>query len=182
MEIEGYKDHNTRRLLFEYISDNPGSTFKVIRSAFKLTDSTLRYHLGYLQRRKKIVQEKKGREKCYYSYLKKRFPFSDPNLNLSGKQERLLQIISQNPDITYKELKTRSGMDRASFSYNLRKLKRMKLIWRVTKKGKTGYDIVTKEGLADEMFLILVRKYLDGDVDKDEMIDILDKLKDYRGE
>lgn len=180
MEGEGYKDHDTRRVLYEYISENPGSTFKVLRSAFKLTDGTLRYHLGYLQRRRRIVQEKKGRENCYYSYLKKRFLFSDPNLNLNDKQEKLLQIISQHPNINYKELKACSGMDKASFSYNLKKLKRMKLIWRMKKKDTTGYDIVTKEKLADEMFLILVNKYLDGEVDKDVVMEIVDKLKDYR--
>lgn len=180
LEGEGYKDHRTRKLLYEYISENPGSTFKVLKSAFKLTDGTLRYHLGYLQRRRRIVQEKKGREKCYFCYLKKRFPFTDPNLNLTGKQEFLLDLISKHPIIGYKELKQRSGMDKPVFSYNLKKLKKLKLVWRVNRNGKTGYEIVTQERLADEMFLILVNKYLDGDMEKDEMIDILEKLKDYR--
>ena len=182
MEGEGYKDHHTRRLLYDYISENPGSTFKVLKSAFKLTDGTLRYHLGYLQKRRKIVQEKKGREKCYFSYLKKRFPFSDPNLHLSENQEFLLDLISKHPTIGYRELKERSGMDTASFSYNLKKLKRLKLVWRVNRGSSIGYEIVTREKLADEMFLILVNRYLDGEVEKDDMMDIIERLKEYREE
>lgn len=49
-------------------------------------------------------------------------------------------------------------------------------------KGKTGYEIVTKERLTDEMFLILVNKYPDGDVEKDDMMDILQRLKEYKKE
>lgn len=182
MEGEGYKDHRTRKLLYEYISENPGSTFKVLKSVFKLTDGTLRYHLGYLLKGRRIVQERKGREKCYFCYLKKRFPFSDPKLDLTEKQEFLLELITIHPMISFKELKRRSGMDSSSFNYNLKKLKKMKLVWRVKGNGKVGYEIVTKERLADEMFLVLVKKYLDGEIDKNDLMDILEKLKGYRRE
>jgi predicted transcriptional regulator len=182
MEGEGYKDHRTRMLLYEYISENPGPTFKVLKSAFKLTDGTLRYHLGYLQKRRRIVQEKKGREKCYFSYLRKKFPFTDPSLHLNKSQEFLLELVSRYPGISFKDLKRRSGMDRASFDYNLKKLKRSKLIWKIDRNGSKGYEIVTKERLADEMFLALVNKYLDGEIGKDDMMEILRKLRSYREE
>ncbi len=91
----------------------------------------------------------------------------------------MLQIISQYPIISYKELKERSGLGKASFTYNLKRLKKMKLIWRVKKKDKIGYDILTKEKLADEMYLLVVNKYLEGEVDKDTMMELIEKLKDY---
>ena len=182
MEISGYKDHKTRLLLFEYINENPGSTFKRLKSTLNLSDSTLRYHLGYLLKRSRIVQEKDGREKCYYSYLKKRFPFSDPKLALNKKQERILQIISIEPLIGYKDLKNKSGMDSSTFKYNMKQLKKKKLIWKVTHDSVSGYDIITKERLSNEMFLIMVNKYLDGEVEKDMMMSIVEKLKDFSEE
>ncbi len=179
MEMNDYKDHGTRSLLYDYIRKNPGSTFIMLKSVLKIPDGTLRYHLGYLLKRNKIVQEKNGREKCYYSYHKERFPFSDPNLKLNKEQKRILQIVSMEPMIPYKELKRRSGLEPSSFKYNLKQLKKKKLIWRIKKGDRIGYDIITKERLADEMFLIMTNKYLDGEVEKETMMSIVEKLKDY---
>ncbi|MGA1822821.1 MAG: winged helix-turn-helix transcriptional regulator [Thermoplasmatota archaeon] len=180
MEAQGYRDHDTRRLLYEYIRDNPGATYRMLKKAFKLTDGTLRYHLDYLQRKRKVVQEKSGREKCYFSYLKKRFPFSDPDLHLNEAQEKLLDIISRDPGLSIGDLRRRSGMKRESFQYNLRKLKKLKLVWRVKGIEGSGYEIVTRERLADEMFLLTVNRFLDGKIEKEEMMSIIERLKDYR--
>ena len=177
--MDGYKDHRTRSLLYDYINKNPGSTFKMLKSVFKIPDGTLRYHLRYLLKRNRIVQEKEGREKCYYSYLKKRFPFCDPDLKLNKEQERLLQLISLEPMIPYKDLKRRSGQKPSSFKYNIQQLKKKKLIWRIRRGNRIGYDLITEKRLADEMFLIIVDKYLDGEVDKETMMLILDKLEDH---
>ena len=41
-------EHRTRKVVFNYISDNPGVTFSAIRRVYDLSESTLRYHLRYL--------------------------------------------------------------------------------------------------------------------------------------
>lgn len=71
-------------------------------------------------------------------------------------------------------------MKRESFQYNLKKLKKLKLVWRVKGIKGAGYEIVTRERLADEMFLLTVNRFLEGDIAKNEMMSLIDKLKDYR--
>ena len=41
-------DHQTRKMLTDYILENPGVTIKVIAQALKVTPGTLRYHLDHL--------------------------------------------------------------------------------------------------------------------------------------
>ena len=180
MEGEVYKEHSTRKLIYEYICENPGATFRIIKSAFNMTDGTLRYHLSYLQRRRKVVQEKKGRENSYFSYIRKRFPFSNPNLNLNENQERILELISQHRGISQRTLKRGSGLSRESFEYNMKRLRKQKLIRRVKTRDGFGYEIVTMGKLADEMFLVVVGKYLDGKIEKDEMMALTEQLKEFR--
>lgn len=176
MEGEGYKSHKTRRLLKEYISENPGITFKILMNAFNINKGTLTYHLGYLMRRRMIVQEKKGRERCYFSYIKKRFPFTSPNLELNDEQEHLLEIISNEPGISNDILRKRSGLKISSFTYNLNRMKNLKLIWRVKGRDGFGYEIVTEEKLKDKMLLILVTRFTNGEMDRDTLMRMIDEL------
>jgi len=177
MEGEAYKAHKTRKLLGEYINNNPGVTFKVLMNALNINKGTLSYHLGYLMRTRTIVQEKKGRERCYFSYIKKRFPFTDPNLKLNKDQERILEIILNNPGIRIEKIKKRSGKKSSSFTYNLNKLKKLKLIWRVKSSDGFGYEIVTEEKLKNKMLLIIVNKFTDGEIDRETMINMLESLQ-----
>ena len=176
MEGEAYKSHDTRKLLREYINENPGVTFKVLMNAFNINKGTLTYHLGYMMRRRMIVQEKKGRERCYFSYIKKRFPFTSPDLELNQEQERMLEIISGEPGITIDILRKRSGLKRASFTYNLNKLKKLRLVWRVSTPEGYGYEIVTEEKLKNKMLLILVNKFNNDEIDSDALMEMVDEL------
>ena len=176
MEGEVYSGHGTRKLLKEYISENPGVTFKVLMNAFNINKGTLTYHLGYLMRRRMIVQEKKGRERCYFSYIKKRFPFTSPDLELNQEQERMLEIISSEPGITVEILRKRSGLKRSSFTYNLNKLKKLRLVWRVKTTDGFGYEIVTEEKLKNKMLLILVNKFTNGEIDRDTLMRRMEEL------
>ena len=46
--------HETRKRLMLYIQENPGTTFQRLKGVFKLNEGTLRYHLNYLRRTKRI--------------------------------------------------------------------------------------------------------------------------------
>ncbi|MGA1873309.1 MAG: MarR family transcriptional regulator [Thermoplasmatota archaeon] len=176
MEGEVCRDHKTRRLLKEYISENPGVSFKLLMNALNINKGTLSYHLGYLMRKRVIVQEKKGRERCYFSYIKKRFPYTGGRVNLNMEQERILEIVSINPGISVDSLRRRTGLKRSSFNYNLNKLKELRLIWRIKTRDGFGYEIVTEEKLRDRMFLVLVSKFTKGDIDRDTLMELVDEL------
>jgi predicted transcriptional regulator len=145
-------------------------------NAFNINKGTLTYHLGYLMRKRMIVQEKKGRERCYFSYIKKRFPFTSPDLELNQEQENILEIISSEPGITIGNLRKRSGLKRSSFTYNLNKLKKLKLVWRVKTSDGFGYEIVTEEKLRNKMLLILINKFTAGEIDRDTLMRMVDEL------
>ncbi len=180
MYDEGIKDNKTRRLIFQYISDNPGISFPFLKDAFKLNEGTLRYHLDYLLRKDRIVLEKNNGKRCYFTSIKKRFPYSDKGLKLNDNQRILLEIISNNPGISFGRLGRLSGMESGPFAYNLNKLKTLKLIWK-TKKGEGfGYELLTKEKISDEIILILLNKFMDGEVEEDSLMEMFDKLEEYR--
>jgi hypothetical protein len=178
MEADGYRDHRTRDLLYDYIIKNPGATFQMLKTAFRLTDGTLRYHLDYLMKKRKVVQEKSGREKCYYSFIKKEYPYSDPSVRINREQERILEIVASEPGIKLSDLKARSGLKDDIFDYNMKRLRKMKLLWKVKGIEGPGYEVVTKERLSDEVFLRTVNKFLDGEIDKGQMMTILRRLND----
>ena len=58
--------HRSRRLLLNYIKSHPGVSFGEVRDVFEMNDSTLRYHLRYLERSRKVTSERVGRERHYY--------------------------------------------------------------------------------------------------------------------
>jgi len=176
MEGEVSRDHRTRKLLKEYINENPGVTFRFLMNALKLNKGTLTYHLGYLIRKRVIVQERKGRERCYFSYIRKRFPYTDPGLRLNRGQERILEVVSIEPGIPVEELRKRTGLKRSSFNYDLNKLKGMRLIWRIKTRDGYGYEIVTEEKLRNRMFLVLVSKFTRGEIDRDTLMELVDGL------
>ena len=91
-------------------------------------------------------------------------------------------MISVYPGISYKELKKIMGIEKASFSYNLQKLKEMKLIWRVRSSDGNGYEIVIREKMSKEMFITLMERYIEGEIDKETMLDILDDLEEFESE
>jgi len=180
MDDEAIGDHETRRLLLDHIRDNPGISFQLLRSTFKLKEGTLRYHLGYLIKRKGIVLEKKGRERCYYSYLEKHFPLKGSKTELNARQKRILAIITEDPGVSLKDIRKRSKLDKASFEYNFRKLKDMRLIWRVITPKGPGYEVITKERLTEDIFIVVVKKFLNDEIDKRTLMEILDGLEEFR--
>jgi predicted transcriptional regulator len=173
-----------RRLLFDYIKKNPGASFRVLQTAFRMTEGNLRYHLHYLESKKRIIFEKEGRDRCYFTYAKKRSPYAK-DMELSSDQERLLELIQRNPGLSPEELRVRCGKNDSSFTYDLRKLREGKLIWHVKRGDRYGYEAVTQERLEDEMFLDLVKRFTEGEATKDEVMTLVSRLerrrKDSRG-
>lgn len=169
----------TRKILYEYIRDNPGTTFQVLKNIFRLSEGGLRYHLQYLERRNKILTKKNGKESGYFPCCGRRLRLAF-DAKLSPDQERILEIIMDHPGIPLKELKERSGMVSQSFIYTMRKLKQSKIIWKTKTDKGIGYEVVTRERLVDEMFLSLMKKFTNGEISRDEMMDLIAKLEEIR--
>jgi predicted transcriptional regulator len=169
-----------RRLLFDYIRKNPGASFKVLQAAFRMSEGNLRYHLQYLERKKRIVFEKEGRDRCYFTMVRKRSPYA-AEVDLSRGQERILDTVMRNPGITCEELRARSGENGASFEYDLRRLRENHLVWRVKRDGRIGYEAVNGERVEKEMFLEMVRRFTEGKLSKAELMAMVSRMERSEG-
>jgi len=72
-EYEHILEHNTRRIIYNYIISHPGIPFTTIEQIFELTKGTLRYHLHVLEKNNKIISKIINHSKCFYSQLKMEF-------------------------------------------------------------------------------------------------------------
>ena len=47
-------EHYLRKMIYNHIKEYPGVSFSTLKKVYDLNDSTLRYHLKYLERNEKI--------------------------------------------------------------------------------------------------------------------------------
>lgn len=176
MNDESTLAHPTRKKLFDFISENPGATFQLIRNFMDIPEGTLRYHLQTLQTSKRIKGERKGKNLCFYSSFKKNHPECPHRVKLTSKQNTLLDLIDNFPGATRKELMTRSRFSRREINYCLRRLQDLKLVWKIETGDGEGFEVITRDRFKDEMFKILVDRYLNGELDRNRFKSLKEKL------
>jgi predicted transcriptional regulator len=186
--MHGYGDkgalkHRSRRLIFNYISSNPGVTISSIKRFFDMNESTLKYHLHYLEKNEKIYSKPQGKYTCFYCKHRTLSKIhAEPTkrsalVNLSKTQKQLLDLIISRPGLTQKELAKLTNINRKSVSYSLKRLAEMKLVWVLKKDGKLGYEHITAEKLRLEMLSELVNKLLTDEIDEETFNKIKKKLE-----
>jgi predicted transcriptional regulator len=176
-------EHKSRRQIFNFISTNPGASISAIKRFLGMNESTLKYHLHYLEKNEKIYATNQGRQTCYfckhrsisgiYKEPKKQTALS----NLTRTQIQLIDLIKSRPGITQKELVNLSKLNKKSVSYNLKRLGEQKFVWVVKKDGKLGYEYITREKLRSEMLNELVNKLLLDEIDEEKFNKIKKKLE-----
>ena len=172
--------HKSRKLIYNFISTNPGAAFENIKKVLDMNKSTLNYHLKYLERSKQITSKLQDGQRCYYCAYKVDHSIQ-PVLdrappNLTETQQHLLKLIQNRPGITNKELIIQTKLNRKNLSYNIKKLRENKLIWAVRSDGLLGYEFITKEKLQYEMATRLIAKLLSDEIDEETYHKIKTKL------
>lgn len=173
MSEEGALENPFRKLLYQYIVEHPGSSFKLMLTVFKVPPGTLRYHLYRLEKTNKINNEKNGNQLRYYSSFHRSGISSASISELTKKESKLLELIKENPGIRTKDLALRSGMRRKDLYYNLRKLREMRLVW---KTSKGGYELLLMDDLRRELSLLLIDRFLEGRIDRQRLDSLMSKL------
>jgi len=84
---------------------------------------------------------------------------------LTPEQKRVLNAIETKPGISKKELCTVTRQDTKSVSSCIDLLKERKLVWKVKSGRMTGYEIITREKLKQEILKLLVAKFLRKEID-----------------
>lgn len=159
-------EHRTRKDLLDYISENPETTFRILKHVFRLNEGTLTYHLDRLVKEDLITQKRKGKERCYISLDS----IHDMKRKRSSKGIALVfQLISENPGITRSDLLRRTRMTKRDLTKAISGLKSRKRIWKVDSDGDTGYEIISQQELYDEMMMIIIDRYLRDEIDLDTL-------------
>lgn len=178
---EAALQHKTRKQIYNYISTHPGVSFGNIRNFLGLNESTLKYHLIYLERAREITSKPEGRRRCYFcAHQQSSILRSQPraaHFDLSGTQQRIVNLIRNRPGITKQDLISQTKLNRKTVSYNIDKLLEQKLIWQIKTENGIGFEYITKEKLRIEMYNQLLLKLLSDEIDEETFNRIKKKLE-----
>ncbi len=167
-------------MIYSHISVYPGVSFTIIKNLFNLTDSTLRYHLNYLETKKEITSKIEGRNKCYYPVeqiiLNTKTESSLGVYKLNINQERILDIIKRNPWISQKELVLKTGLKNFTVKYNLKKLINFGVVQKKENGRNSLYKFISGPELKQEILKRLVLKLLDHELDEHTFLKLKRKL------
>ena len=130
LRSESALTNETRKLIYNHIMAHPGVSFLVLKSVLKLNDSTLRYHLNYLERSEKISFGLEEGRRYYYPHLGASHVIhqsEDSNTlmsyELTGVQEKIISTIKSYPKINQKELAKITRINRMTLSRNINMIK-----------------------------------------------------------
>jgi DNA-binding MarR family transcriptional regulator/putative methionine-R-sulfoxide reductase with GAF domain len=119
-----------RRLILNYISDNPGSHQRKIARDLDIRLSTLRYHLDYLENKRSIVCQKQDNLKIYFVYdkIKPHEKVLIPLLQQKHYREIILVLISS-PGLTFSQIVNRLSIGASTASKYINILEDRKILF-----------------------------------------------------
>jgi predicted transcriptional regulator len=158
-----------RPKIANYIRVHPGTSFKTIKSIFELSDSTLRYHLRYLEKKEKIKSDENKRIYYPIGHL------GESTLNKT--QQRLINMIKRNPGITQKNLSSKSKMNRLTTRNNINILIEKEMISLVKIGKEIHHFYIYPEELKEKKVLRLITKFLLDKIDEETYWDLRHDLK-----
>jgi len=175
-------ENKIRRIIFNHILKYPGVSFNTLKDIYELNDSSLRYHLYYLEKNNKISSGLESGNRCYYPHPASITvpPKSKPSLSsheLSPPQERILDIIMHYPGINQKELANRTGMNRFKVNRNLQTLKSMNLIKNTRIHNNVCYEYIPDVELKYRMMKGLMVKFLKDEIDEQTFLKLKRRLE-----
>ena len=174
-------DHDVRKMIYTHILTYPGVSYITIKDIFDLPDGTLRYHLEYLEKADRILTDKENGNRCYYPLRDERINLKKiknrlSTYNLSLNQQKILNTIKREPGITQKRLIKKTGLNRFTISYNIRKFIEMGLVKKSNSEKFVRYEYMTDELLKHEVLLRLTIKLLNKEIDEKTFFKLKDKL------
>lgn len=174
--------NKTRRMIYDHILAHPGVSYRILKTVFRLTDGTLRYHLNYLERTEKIRFGLETGKRLFFPHYNETAASGFSNktskpYNLTTLQERLLTTIKQHPGISQKELITKTGLKRYMIVNNLKTLLNLEIIQKTPNGRNVYYEYITNEQLRFEILRGLVIKLLKKEIDEKTFLELKRKIE-----
>lgn len=180
---EAILENETRRLIYNHITANPGVSFIVLKNIFNLNESTLRYHLDYLEKNNKIILGFESSKRNYYPQLDKINESNNPEnsnkfqtFKLTDYQERIISTIKEYPRINQKELAKRTGINRITLHNNLKKLMTLCMVRKIPNGNKIHYEYIDNKQLRIEILKQLLVKLINNEIDGETFLELKRKL------
>jgi predicted transcriptional regulator len=122
-------DDSRRIQILEFIKCYPGTHLRRIRRELNLAMGVLQYHLSKLEKDQRIVSQRRGLYKRFYSRAEFGSEEREILSVLSQETERdLLLYILKTPDATQKELSEFANISASSTSWHMRRLAQAGLV------------------------------------------------------
>ncbi|MGA1822617.1 MAG: hypothetical protein ACMUIG_08820 [Thermoplasmatota archaeon] len=120
-------DHFFRGRLYEYIKENPGTTYTAIKKHFDVNNGTLTYHLHRLEKEELIAYRNVGKYKLFYPDGVR---MRGTEIVISVLDQEILEIVSANPGITTASVieSLRGERSRRTLSRHIKDLQRKGLV------------------------------------------------------
>lgn len=172
--------HRQRKMIFNYISEHPGTTLPAIRRVFDLNPSTLKYHLHYLEKNRKIVIKKEKNNNCYYCTKDDGFDL-DPGTgvdtgSLSPIHKRVLKVISSNAGMTHDQILKSLDIKRRDATLVLQRLNELDLIWKIRTDNGVGYECISRENLKKAVYKRLLLRLVNDEMDEETFLKVKHRL------
>ncbi|MCK5561086.1 MAG: hypothetical protein KAJ51_10850 [Thermoplasmata archaeon] len=175
-------ENKIRKMIFTHIVEYPGVSFSTLKRIYDLNDSTLRYHLNYLERAERITSQIETGKLHYYPYQSDKRISDHENINpkiqdLTTHQKQILNAIKQYPGLNQTELIAKTSLKRHILTYNLSKLINLGIVRKINNERNVCYEYITDELLQYEMLKVLVIKLLNNEIDEKTFLKLKSRLK-----
>lgn len=162
---EEYIALENRRVIYDYILNNPGSHLREISRALNIHLSTLRYHLHYLEKRELIVSKKEKNLRVYF--IAGKVSTRDKNIAPLLQQKRfrdIILVIIITPQLTHTEISNKLSIKPSTLSKYINILEDRGIISH-EKEGREKRYCVSNEKSIMELFLTYKKSFWDSLVD-----------------
>jgi len=173
-------ENKKRKMIYNHIVTYPGVSFGIMKKIFNMAESTLRYHLKYLESADEIKSHLEGNIRCYYPiqniifYSRTEEEFETYSLNPT--QQRILENIQRNPGITQKNLLIETGLKRLTAAYNLRKLIEVGVVRKEPSGRNICYFYISNIELRKKILKKLIVKFVNHELDEQRFLELKRKL------
>jgi predicted transcriptional regulator len=175
-------ENQIRKTVYNHILEYPGVAFTTLQKVYNLNNSTLRYHLKYLERAERIASRIESGKLHFYPNNSTSIASNPTNPKfqiheLSLHQENILNAIKHNPGINQTDLMGKTSLKRHILTYHISKLVELGMVRKKNHEKTVCYEYIPDELLQYEMLKILAIKFLNNEIDEQTFMKLRSRLK-----
>ena len=175
-------EHSTRKMIYNHIIAHPGVSFNILKHVSGMNDSTLRYHLDYLEKAEQINFGPEKGKRSYYPHHDKRIVVRNDEetlgtYKLTQTQDHIANTIKHYPGITQSGLIKTTGIKRLTLTNNLKILMDLCIVRKIPDKINVRYEYIENEQLRLEILQRLVVKLLKKEISEQRFLELKRKLE-----